>query len=336
MSAAIISIEEHRIDQVLPHGAASEQAKAALAALGAALRQHAYEFTTVTPLTHKRVNGRPSAGFAHDLPGIFGWNRPFKPTVPGPWILGLMEEAGVTEGDDELLRATVRAATLDGQLYFHSAWPTTAADSVFFGPDTYRFVRALKSALPALARPVRRAVDIGCGAGPGAIAIALACPDAQVYAADINPAALVLTEVNARIAGAANIEAVNSNLLNHVDGQFDLIVANPPYLVDSEQRTYRHGGGDLGAAFSLAVVNEAIARLEPGGTLLLYTGVAMIASADPFRMRFEPLLRQAGFDWTYEEIDPDIFGEELDTEAYASADRIAAVFLRASAPRSLQ
>ena len=33
--------------------------------------------------------------------------------------------------------------------------------------------------------------------------------------------------------------------------------------------------------------------------------------------------------WTYEEIDPDVFGEELDGGAYASADRIAAVLLTA-------
>ena len=332
MSAAVISIEEHRIEQVLPQGAASEESKAALVKLGAALKQHAYEFTTVTPLTHKRVNARASAAFAHDLPAIFGWNRPFRSAVPGPYILDLMQAAGVVDGDDATQRATVRASTLGGQLYFHSGWPTSATDSVFFGPDTYRFLRAMRDALPGLPAPVKRAVDIGCGAGPGAIAIGLAFPDATVYAADINPAALVLAEVNARIAGAGNVVAVNSNLLNNVEGQLDLIVANPPYLVDSEQRTYRHGGGDLGAAFSLAVVNEAIERLAPGGTLLLYTGVAMVASADPFRMKFEPRLRAAGFTWTYDEIDPDIFGEELDTDAYAGADRIAAVWLRATAP----
>ncbi|QYF94193.1 class I SAM-dependent methyltransferase [Massilia sp. PAMC28688] len=334
MSAAVISIEEHRIEQVLPQGAASDECKAALVKLGVALKQHAYEFTTVTPLTHKRVNERASAALAHDLPAIFGWNRPFRYAVPGPYILDLMRAAGVVDGDagEGMQRATVRASTLGGQLYFHSSWPTTASDSVFFGPDTYRFVRELRRALPALASSVRRAVDIGCGAGPAAIAIALACPEATVFAADINPAALVLAEVNARIAGAGNVVTVNSNMLNNVDGQFDLIVANPPYLVDSEQRTYRHGGGDLGAAFSLAVVSAAIERLAPGGTLLLYTGVAMISSADPFRVKFEPRLREAGFEWTYEEIDPDIFGEELDTDAYAGADRIAAVWLRATAP----
>lgn len=335
MSAAVISIEEHRIEQVLPQGAASAQSKAALQALGCALKQHAYEFATVTPLTHRRVNARATAGWAHDLPGIFGWSRPFKAAAPGPELLALMRNAGVIDGGPGTLRASLRASTLGGQLYFHSAFPTNAADAVFFGPDTYRFIRAMRASLLALdraQRPIRRAADIGCGAGPGAVTIALAYPGAEVFAADINPAALVLAEVNAAIAGAHNVTPVNSNLLNGIEGEFDLIVSNPPYLLDHEQRAYRHGGGDLGAGLSIAVVDEAIRRLAPGGTLMLYTGVAIVASADPFRMAVEPRLRAAGFFWSYEEIDPDVFGEELDELVYGFTDRIAAVWLCATKP----
>ena len=332
MSAVVISIEEHRIDQVLPHGAARETSKCALQALGVALRQYAYEFTAVTPLTQQRVNARPGAAWAHDLPGIFGWNRPFKQAVPGAALLALMRNAGVVEVKGATLRATLRASTLGGQLYFHSAFPTAQADAVFFGPDTCRFIRALRASLFALERPVRRAADIACGAGPGAITIALAYPGAQVFAADINPAALVLAEVNAGIAGASNVTPVSSNLLNGVAGEFDLIVANPPYLADGEQRACRHGGGELGAAMAIAVVEEAIRRLAPGGTLMLYTGVAIVASADPFRMAVEPRLRAAGFHWSYEEIDPDVFGEELEKPAYGFSDRIAAVWLCATRP----
>ena len=168
MSAAVISIEEHRIDQVLPQGAAGADAKAALQALGSALKQRAYEFTTVTPLTHRRVNARASAAWAHDLPGIFGWSRPFKSAVPDPALLAMMEHAGVVEGEQSL-RANLRASTLGGQLYFHSAFPTTAADAVFFGPDTYRFIRAMRTSLLARERSVRRAADIG---GRRALALA--------------------------------------------------------------------------------------------------------------------------------------------------------------------
>jgi hypothetical protein len=40
-----------------------------------------------------------------------------------------------------------------------------------------------------------------------------------------------------------------------------------------------------------------------------------------------PRLAEGDFAWTYEEVDPDVFGEELETEAYRAADRIAAVVL---------
>ncbi len=65
---------------------------------------------------------------------------------------------------------------------------------------------------------------------------------------------------------------------------------------------------------------------------MLYTGVALVGKADPFRVAVEPLLQAAGFHWTYEEIDPDVFGEELERPGYEHVDRIAAVWLCATRP----
>ncbi|MDB5973554.1 MAG: SAM-dependent methyltransferase [Nevskia sp.] len=304
----------------------------ALCSLGRALQQHGYAFTTVTPLTQQRVNARAESAQAHDLAGIFGWSRPFTADAVAAPLLALMREAGVVDSEQGILRATLRASALDGQLYFHSAYPTTAADAVFFGPDTSRFVRALRCALAVLEQAPLRAADIGCGAGPAAITIALAHPGAAVYALDINPSALQLTEVNAALAGAGSVRALPSDMLGGVAGLFDLIVSNPPYLLDRERRAYRHGGGALGAGMSLAVVEAAVVRLAPGGKLMLYTGVAIVGNSDPFRAAAAALLQAARFTWTYEEIDPDVFGEELDEPAYAHADRIAAVWLCATAP----
>jgi methylase of polypeptide subunit release factors len=304
----------------------------ALVALGHALKQRRYRFTTVSPASHARVNARAAAAWAHDLAGVFGWSRPFRADAVGAPLLALMLRAGIVRQAAGALASRLRASTLDRQLYFHSAYPTLGHDAVFFGPDTYRFVRALRQALGALPHPVTRAVDIGCGAGPAAVAVALARPDAQVFAVDINPAALALTRVNAELAGAGNVTVVESDLLQGVAGQFDLIVANPPYLLDPARRAYRHGGGALGSALSLAIVQAATQRLAPGGTLMLYTGVVMLAGADPFLMAARPLLESAGLIWTYDEIDPDVFGEELGEAVYGDADRIAAVWLCATKP----
>ena len=298
---------------------------AALLQMARAVRATGYAFTTPTPATHARVNARPSSGRAHSLRDVFGWSRPFHDGVVAPEILTAMRSAGVLIQAETGLRSAVRLSSLDGLLFLHSAYPTTAADAVFFGPDTYRFARAILAHLK-LGRPVRRAVDIGCGAGPGAILVARAHPEAEVVAVDINHAALRMTEVNAALAGV-RVFAVDSNLLSAVPGSFDLIVANPPYLVDPGERAYRHGGGPLGAGLSLAILDAAVERLAPGGTLLLYTGAAIVNGADPFKQAAEARLAGSGLGWTYEEVDPDVFGEELERGAYTVADRIAVVLL---------
>jgi methylase of polypeptide subunit release factors len=239
-----------------------------------------------------------------------------------------MRSAEVLDPHGEGWLPRVRASTLHGRLFLHSAHPTTAGDAVFFGPDSYRFADAIARHLAGGAL-VRRAVDIGCGAGPGAVVVALARPRAEVWAVDINDTALRYTAVNARLAGAERIVARHSDLLDGVDGDFDLIVANPPYLLDAQERTYRHGGGSFGEGLSLAIARLAGARLAPGGTLLLYTGTAIIGGQDGLRASIAPLLDAAALEWHYQELDPDVFGEELDEPAYADADRIAAVLLTA-------
>jgi methylase of polypeptide subunit release factors len=117
--------------------------------------------------------------------------------------------------------------------------------------------------------------------------------------------------------------------LSGVGGEVDLVLANPPYLRDELRRTYRDGGGELGETLSLRIVSEAAQRLARGGTLILYTGAAIVDGEDVFLRKATALLERSGMTFTYEELDPDVFGEELSKPAYASVDRIAAVLLRA-------
>lgn len=293
-----------------------------------------YQFTTATPATHERVNCRPGNERARNLQDIFGWSRPFHRDLLPSEMFDQMRAAGVAVAHGDGWRSLVRLSSLHEQLFLHSAYPTVDADAVFFGPDTYRFAATLHHYFRAVdtgSRKVIRAVDIGCGAGPGAIVTALARPEAQVLAVDINDRALSFARVNATLAGTPNVQPQHSNLLTGVEGVFDLIVANPPYLVDPAERAYRHGGGPLGAGLSLAIVEAAPERLSPGGTLLLYTGAAIVEGGDPFRAAIEERLAAApGITWSYREVDPDVFGEELAGGAYATADRIAAVVLTAT------
>lgn len=301
----------------------------ALFALGQALQRAGYQFTTVTPATHRRVNGRPGNAWASDLRGVFGWSRPFREdAIPGG-ILALMRGAGVLKENNGGLCATVRASTIGERLYFHSAYPTRDDDAVFFGPDTYRYIAAARRAMETLTPP-RRVVDIGAGGGPGAIEAAARFPEAESFAADINDRALALAGVNARLAGTANVVLRHSDLLNDIEGGFDLVMSNPPYILDPDQLRYRHGGDMHGAGISLAIVEAALARLNPGGALLLYTGIAMVDGRDEFLDTIRPKLDGACSSWTYEELDPDIFGGQLDCDGYEDVERIAAVWLHAT------
>ena len=308
------ALEDHTQDVALLH-------------LGRRLQADAYQFTTVTPLTHQRNNQREHNRQAQDLRDIFGWNHPFKTHLLPDAELKALLSSGVIRAHAGLWISDVRWSSLHDLIFVHSGFPTVAHDSVFFGPDTYRFAQAIEEHLRTSTHPVRTAVDIGCGSGAGAILIARARREAQVLALDINPTALRFTTVNAALAETDNVSAWHSDLLDSASGEFDLIVANPPYMQDSQKRAYRHGGDRLGSALSVRIVEQAIHRLTPGGSLVLYTGAPWVDGVDLFLEHARPIVDLPGFTWSYREVDPDVFGEELETENYVQAERIAAVVL---------
>ena len=299
----------------------------ALTELGRSLAAAGYAFVTPTPATHARVLARDgeragSQGGLELLRDVFGWSRSFQAAqLPGT-VLALLERGdGLERLPEGRLRSRFRFSSLEGRLHVHSAFPTQAADSVFLGPDTYRFVRFLLA--HADAKP-GRVVDVGAGSGAGGLA--LADRASGLVLADVNPAALICSAVNAGLHGA-RVQLQQSDLLAQVEGPIQLAMMNPPYLVDSAARTYRDGGGTDGTALAVRFVREGLQRVEPGGQLILYTGAPIRRGRDLLREALEPLLAPLLEKAFYEEIDPDVFGEELDSPAYADVDRIAAVGL---------
>jgi methylase of polypeptide subunit release factors len=295
----------------------------ALLALLESLAEAGYRFVAVTPETHRRVLARDPGRTARDLRDVFGWSLPFRKALLPPLMLESLEGAGAVSREGELLRSRVRVASLDDRLFLHSAFPTDSADSVFFGPDSYRFARFLADALPRLPAP-RRLVDIGTGSGVGAIAAAAHLPTSRFTATDINPLALRFAAINARHAGVA-LETVETRGLEGVEGPVDLVIANPPFVADPARRLYRDGGGMHGARLSLDWALAAARRIEPGGTMLLYTGSAIAAGRDALREALAERLPELGCALGYGEIDPDIFGELLDEPGYEDVERVAAV-----------
>ena len=298
-------------------------AERALLDLLAALDRVGYDFVAPTPATHARVIARPDMRVARDLRGIFGWSLPFAPETMPEALRPLLDVSELFEEADGLLHSRVRVSRLGGRLFVHSAYPTDDKDAVFFGPDSYRFVDFIRAELTR-APGARRLVDIGSGSGVGGIMAAAALPGARITLLDVNASALRFASINARSAGI-DAELVEGDGLGAVSGLVDLVVANPPYIVDEEERDYRDGGDMRGARVSLDWTLEAATRLEPGGRMLLYTGVAIVDGRDALREALEKELPGLGCSLRYRELDPDIFGEELDKPAYRQVERIAAV-----------
>jgi methylase of polypeptide subunit release factors len=117
---------------------------------------------------------------------------------------------------------------------------------------------------------VARALDVGTGSGVHAL-LAAAHAD-NVVATDVNPRALVFTELNAALNGVANVECRHGSLFEPVAGEsFDLITCNAPYVVSPENRWAYRDSGLEADELSALVVRGAAAHLVDGGyaTLLV-------------------------------------------------------------------
>lgn len=338
--------------------AANERQIVALVELGRTLMEAGYDWICPTPQTQAVVNGRFVNRKAHDLRGVFGWNRPCSPDVVSalpPALIESLCEAGVLQlsTDRETLRSRVRFSSFAGTLLAHSAWPTHDPEAVFFGPDTYRFGVFLERELglsaarqwasrPVGARPFTLA-DVGCGTGAaGILATRLLedpAPDGpglRVVFTDANPRALRYTRCNAQLAGLPDPTCVQGEGLQAVSDPVDLVLANPPGLVDPQHRSARDGAGEMGTGHTLRVVEEALQRMAPGGRLLLCTSAPVVEGVDVLWRALQPVLARAqaerGAVHRYSLIDPDVHSAELQQPDMAEVERLAVVGLSVQLP----
>ena len=129
------------------------------------------------------------------------------------------------------------------QTTFHGLDLITAPGRVFTPrPATEALVDA------ALARIDGRAVqvaDVGTGSGAIAVAIAVAAPDVEVWATDTSEDAVQLARANAERHGVGSrVQVLRGNLLEPVPESVDVVVANLPYLPESERRPEYEGEPD--------------------------------------------------------------------------------------------
>lgn len=286
------------------------------------LKDREYHFTCVTPATHARVLSRPAPDEI-GLRDIFGWNRPFLAGQLAPELLRLLECSSGVEKTGDKLRSKLRVASVGGRLFLHSSYPTSSDASVFLGPDTYRFVRFVLAHRQELERAAWL-VDMGAGSGAGGILAGAIATMAHLTLVDINPAAARLARINAKAAGVEAAILVSGQIPHGCD----LVIANPPYMMDGSHRTYRDGGAMFGGELAYQWTKAALQSLVPAGSMLLYTGGAVLRGRIPLLDDLRSLCEEAGAALHVEEIDPDVFGEELESPAYGEIERIAALGIR--------
>ena len=100
-------------------------------------------------------------------------------------------------------------------------------------PETEVVVERCLALLAGSAAP--RVLDVGVGSGAIAVALVDEHPGVRVVGIDSSPEALALARVNIEQAGFADrVEVVRGDLLAGVEGPFDLVVSNPPYVLPAE------------------------------------------------------------------------------------------------------
>jgi release factor glutamine methyltransferase len=95
-----------------------------------------------------------------------------------------------------------------------------------YSPDEDTFL--IEENLKRTSKRFRRALEIGTGTGY--LALLLARISKKVVASDIEDTIINLAKRNALRNGLKNIEFVKSELFNNIEGTFDFIIFNPPYL----------------------------------------------------------------------------------------------------------
>lgn len=177
-----------------------------------------------------------------------------------PVELGALVQMGLADLDEKLVRPLVRVSSYEGLLVASDVVTLPDPPDLVTGPSP----SAQRVERLTIRRPVRTALDLGTGSGIQALLTAR--HSERVVAVDVNERGLGFARFNAALNGLSNIDFRDGSWFEPVgDERFDLIVANPPYVVSPDSE-FLYRDGDLPAdAVTQHLLGDAPAHLEEGG-----------------------------------------------------------------------
>lgn len=122
-----------------------------------------------------------------------------------------------------------------GSAYFHGLHLNVEPGVLIPRPETSQLVDIITDRFDC--KNDLRVLDVGTGSGAIAVALSRSLPFCQITAIDISPVAIKVAESNCQKFKIKNIRLFQQNILKSglPDGIFDIIVSNPPYVVESEK-----------------------------------------------------------------------------------------------------
>jgi release factor glutamine methyltransferase len=205
-----------------------------------------------------------------------------KPSRERAWLIAHDRDPLPTEVNDRFQALCQRRASgeplayIVGQQEFFGLLLAVDSRVLIPRPDTETLVSWALDVMPVGAAKV---IDLGTGSGAVALAIKHARPAADVSAIDANADAVAVARSNAAALGLA-VPIESSRWLEQVNGQFDVIVSNPPYVCEGDPHLVALGhepmqaltAGNDGLSDLRQIIASAPTHLTAGGWLLLEHG----------------------------------------------------------------
>jgi release factor glutamine methyltransferase len=205
-----------------------------------------------------------------------------------------------------------------GETEFYGRKFNVTPDTLIPRPETEELVHSVVSTLKREGKHTKQLRILDIGTGSGCIAITLACelPKAEVYAYDISENALKIAQENAN-RNQVNISFKQRDILQFSEinpaEKFDIIVSNPPYVMDSEAKEMHKNVLDFEPHLALFVPDddalifyEAIVNFAVNN--LIVKGLCMVEINQQLGLETAELFWNKGF--SYVEVIKDLSGKD--------------------------